>query len=79
MSFYRPRLDEIWEIFGPDRLLFASDWTNSEPMGTFGETLDLVHEYFTKKGPEAVEKFFWKNSLAAYRWVKRQANQPSLA
>jgi hypothetical protein len=26
-----------------------------------------------------VEKFFWKNSLAAYRWVKRQVNQPSLA
>ena len=79
LSFYRPRLDEIWETFGPDRLLFASDWTNSEPMGTFGETLGLVHEYFTQKGPAAVEKFFWKNSLAAYRWVKRHANQPSLA
>jgi L-fuconolactonase len=79
LSFYRPRLDEIWGIFGPDRLLFASDWTNSEPMGTFGETLDLIHQYFTQKGPEAVEKFFWKNSLAAYRWVKRQANQPGLS
>jgi len=78
LSFYRPRLDEIWETFGPDRLLFASDWTNSEPMGTFGETLGLVHEYFTQKGAQAVEKFFWKNSLAAYRWVKRQANQPTL-
>ena len=79
LSFYRPRLDEIWETFGPDRLLFASDWTNSEPMGTFGETLGLVHEYFSGKGPEAAEKFFWKNSVAAYRWVKRHANQPSLA
>jgi len=79
LSFYRPRLDEIWETFGEDRLLFASDWTNSEPMATFGETLGLVREYFTQKGPQAVEKFFWKNSLVAYRWVKRQANQPGVA
>ena len=78
LSFYRPRLDEIWEVFGPDRLLFASDWTNSEPMGTFPQTLNLVLEYFTAKGREVAEKFFWKNSVAAYHWVKREANQPRL-
>ena len=38
--------------------------------------LDL--EYFTPKGREVMEKVFWKNSLAAYRWKKRRANQPSL-
>jgi len=78
LNFYRPHLDEIWETFGPDRLMFASDWTNSEPMSTFGEMLALVHGYVAQKDPEAVEKFFWKNSLAVYRWKKRQANQPSL-
>jgi predicted TIM-barrel fold metal-dependent hydrolase len=79
LDFYRPRLDEIWETFGSDRLMFASDWTNSEPMSTFGELLDLVHGYVSQKEPSAVEKLFWKNSLAAYRWKKRRANQPSLA
>jgi L-fuconolactonase len=78
LNFYRPRLDEIWETFGPDRLMFASDWTNSEPMSTFGELLALVHGYVSQKDPAAVEKLFWKNSLAAYRWKKRRANQPSL-
>jgi hypothetical protein len=47
-------------------------------MGTFAETLVLVREYVTQRGPEAVEKFSWKNSIAAYRWVKRNANQPGL-
>jgi predicted TIM-barrel fold metal-dependent hydrolase len=79
LNFYRPTLDEIWETFGQDKVLFASDWTNSEPMSTFGELLALTHAYFSEKGPEAVEKFYWKNSLAAYRWKKRRANQPSLA
>ncbi|MCX7282329.1 MAG: hypothetical protein NTX21_12550 [Alphaproteobacteria bacterium] len=48
-------------------------------MSTFGELVSLDHEYFTPKGHEVMEKVFWKNSLAAYRWKKRRANQPSLA
>ena len=79
LAFYKPRLDEIYETFGPDRLVFGSDWTNSEPMSTFGELVALDLEYFTPKGREVMEKVFWKNSLAAYRWKKRRANQPSLA
>ena len=79
LAFYRPRLDEIYETFGPDRLMFASDWTNSEPMSTFGELVALDLEYFTPKGHEVMEKVFWKNSLSAYRWKKRRANQPSIA
>lgn len=79
LAFYKPRLDEIYETFGPDRLMFASDWTNSEPMSTFGELVALDHEYFAPKGREVMEKVFWKNSLAAYRWKKRAPNQPSLA
>ena len=79
LAFYKPRLDEVYETFGPDRLMFASDWTNSEPMSTFGELVALDLEYFTPKGHEVMEKVFWKNSLSAYRWKKRRASQPSLA
>ncbi|HYM12435.1 MAG TPA: amidohydrolase family protein [Bryobacterales bacterium] len=77
LSFYRSRLDEIWDVFGPDRLLYGSDWPNSDPLGTYSQVLHVVREYFTSKGQEAVEKFFWKNSVAAYRWKKREAGQPA--
>jgi predicted TIM-barrel fold metal-dependent hydrolase len=76
LSFYRSRLEAIWEIFGADRVLFASDWTNSEPMGTYGQTLNLVREFIAGKGQNVLERFFWKNSAKAYRWIKRQPNQP---
>jgi predicted TIM-barrel fold metal-dependent hydrolase len=79
VAFYKPRLDEIYETFGPDRLMFASDWTNSEPMSSFEELVDLNYAYFGPKGREVMDKVFWKNSLSAYRWKKRRANQPSLA
>jgi hypothetical protein len=31
------------------------------------------------KGRDVAEKYFWKNSIAAYRWVKRDASQPQLS
>jgi L-fuconolactonase len=79
LDFYRDRLDELWNIFGPDRLLYGSDWPNSDHWGSYAEVLSVVREYFTAKGPAVAEQYFWKNSLAAYRWVKRDASQPQLS
>jgi predicted TIM-barrel fold metal-dependent hydrolase len=77
LSFYRTRLDQIWETFGPDRMIYASNWPVSDMKAPYPEHLKVVREYFAGKGPAAAEKFFWKNSLAAYRWVKRDRSQPS--
>jgi L-fuconolactonase len=76
LNFYRPRLDEVWDIFGQDRLIYGSDWPNSDLWAQYPQQLKIVREYFTGKGPAAAEKFFWKNSIAAYRWVKREKGQP---
>lgn len=76
LSLYRPRLDELWDIFGPDRLIYGSDWPNSDHWGPYPMVLNLVREYFSSKGRAVTEKFFWKNSLAAYRWVRREPDQP---
>jgi predicted TIM-barrel fold metal-dependent hydrolase len=76
-DFYRGRLDAIWDIFGPDRLIYGSDWPNSDPLGTYPQVLKIVEEYFHAKGTAAAEKYFWRNSIAAYRWIKRDARQPA--
>jgi L-fuconolactonase len=76
LGFYRTRLDELLEIFGEDRLLYGSDWPNSDQWEPYEVELGLVREYFTGKGHAIAEKFFWKNSMAAYRWVKRDPSQP---
>jgi len=76
LNFYRPRLDELFEIFGEDRLIYGSDWPNSDTWAPYPQVLKVVREYFTAKGPAVAEKFFWKNSIAAYRWKKRDAGQP---
>jgi predicted TIM-barrel fold metal-dependent hydrolase len=76
LNFYRERLDQLWDIFGQDRLIYGSDWPNSDGWAEYPLQFKIVHEYFTGKGQAAAEKFFWKNSVAAYRWVKRDASQP---
>jgi predicted TIM-barrel fold metal-dependent hydrolase len=73
---YRPKLDELFGVFGEDRVLYGSDWPNSEPLGPYPEILAIVKKYFDGKSRSVAEKYFWKNSVAAYRWVHRDASQP---
>jgi L-fuconolactonase len=77
LAFYRPRLDELFGMFGEDRILYGSDWPNSDNWGEYPLVLRIVREYFTGKGRGVAEKYFWRNSVKAYKWVKRAANQPS--
>ena len=75
-DFYRGRLDELCAIFGEDRVLYGSDWPNSDRWRLIPRSSELVRDYFHTKGRAAQEKYFWKNSVAAYRWVKRESAQP---
>jgi L-fuconolactonase len=70
---YRPRLDALWEAFGPDRVIFGSNWPVSERVAPYAVVHRLVAAYVGQKGRAAREKFFWRNSLAAYRWQPRGA------
>jgi L-fuconolactonase len=74
LAFYRERLDEIWETFGEDRLMYGSDWPNSDQWDTYSQVFRIAREYAATKHASAEEKFFWKNSIAAYRWVDRKQN-----
>jgi predicted TIM-barrel fold metal-dependent hydrolase len=68
-----------WDIFGEDRLLFGSDWPNSAGNWvSFAAVVSLVQDYFMEKDRPAAEKCFWKNSIAAYKWVRRDPSQPTL-
>ncbi|QOY89359.1 amidohydrolase family protein [Paludibaculum fermentans] len=75
-AFYKPRLDELWAQFGEDRLVYGSDWPNSDHWAEYPQVFRIVDDYFRKKGPEAAAKYFWKNSKTAYRWKKRSNDQP---
>jgi predicted TIM-barrel fold metal-dependent hydrolase len=74
---YRARLDALVSVFGEDRILFGSDWPNSDGVAPIDKVFAVAKEYFTTKPRPVAEKYFWKNSVAAYKWVKRDPSQPS--
>jgi L-fuconolactonase len=68
----RDSLDRLWDTFGRDRLIYGSNWPVSNRVAPYPSVLRIVREYFTAKGPEASERYFWKNSIAAYKWIDRK-------
>ncbi len=72
-TFYRPALDALLDLFGPDRVLFASNWPVSNRVAPYGTVHRVVADYFATRDRGTAEKFFWRNSRVAYRWVPRGA------
>lgn len=79
LEIYRDKLDEMWGVFGEDRVVYGSDWPNSEPLGPYPKVLGVVERYVAEKSREIQEKYFWRNSVAAYRWTPRTDEQPSVS
>lgn len=79
LAAHRDRLDMLMGYFGEDRVLFGSDWPNCVGVSEVPDTLALVRGYFAGKSRAAQEKYFWRNSVAAYKWIRRAGNQPGPA
>lgn len=67
VKFYTPTIDVLWKAFGEDRLIYGSNWPVSERFAEYKVVQKIVNDYFSAKGNEAKEKYFWKNAKAAYQ------------
>jgi predicted TIM-barrel fold metal-dependent hydrolase len=77
LNTYKDWLDQLWSIFGEDRIMFGSDWPQSESVeyNSYPNVIGVARTYVTSKNPAAMEKVFWKNSMKPYRWVQRDPSQ----
>ena len=71
VEFYRPVLDTMREMFGPERLIYASNWPVSERFAPLATVQGIVGDYFRSYGRRAEEKVFSQSAKSAYRWVRR--------
>ena len=67
VEFYRPVLDAMREMFGPERLLYASNWPVSERFAPLATVQGIVEDYFRSYGHRAETRVFSQNAKAAYR------------
>lgn len=79
VSHYKASLDQLWDLFGEDRIFFGSDWPNSDSLANYGETFSVALDYIATRSISAQRKYFWKNSKALYRWKPRTPSQIQLS
>jgi len=72
VEFYRPILDAMREMFGPERLIYASNWPVSERFAPLATVQGIAGDYFRSYGSRAEEQVFAHSAQAAYRWVRRE-------
>ncbi len=67
VEFYRPVLDAMREMFGPERLIYASNWPVSERFAPLATVQGIVGEYFRSYGRRAEQMVFAQSAKGAYR------------
>lgn len=63
---FTPYLDELFEIFGVDRLMYGSDWPVCTLAAGYQQQLSIVTDYITRLSFEEKQKVMGKNAERFY-------------
>jgi len=63
---FTPYIDVICEAFGPDRIMFGSDWPVCLVAASYEEITSIVSEYFSSFTQNEQELFFGRNAINFY-------------
>ena len=70
---FRPYLDVVFAAFGPDRLMFGSDWPVCLLAGSYCQVKDLISSYTSRFGEDRQARIFAGNAIRFYR-LKHRGN-----
>ena len=69
-----PYLDLVFEAFGPDRLMFGSDWPVCLLAASYRRWFEIVEDYFAQFGSETRQKIFGTNAARFYGIAQKKPN-----
>ena len=67
LAAYKPHFDVLFEAFGPDRMIWGSNWPIVEMGGTIEKQVSLAEEYLEPLGKEARDNVMNENALSFYK------------
>ena len=67
LASYKPHFDVLMTAFGPDRLVWGSNWPVTTLHGTFEAQIAIAEEYLAPFGTAVRDKVMFRNALAFYR------------
>jgi len=69
LAAYKPHFDVLMTAFGPDRLIFGSNWPVSDLGGGFSEQIDIAEQYLATFGHDVRDKVMFRNAMKFYRRI----------
>ncbi len=63
---YKPLIDPVIDAFGPDRVIFGSNWTLSDMHGSYGDMVAMLDQYLDGREELTPEMFYYENINRAY-------------
>lgn len=67
LASYKAHFDVLMSAFGPDRLIWGSNWPVITLHGTFEAQIAIAEEYLAAFGTQVRDKVMFRNALAFYR------------
>ncbi|MEP1448992.1 MAG: amidohydrolase family protein [Paraglaciecola sp.] len=64
---FTPYMDVIFSAFGPERVMFGSDWPVCQLAATYSEVIRIVERYVARLYPEFSQQVFGLNAQKFYR------------
>jgi len=64
---FRPYLDVVFDSFGPNRLMFGSDWPVCLLAASYQQVLEILEEYFQYSATDERKRIFGGNATEFYQ------------
>lgn len=64
---FTPYLETVWRAFGPDRLMFGSDWPVALLAGSYGDVVGIISKFLHSKSESDQRKVWGENATRFYQ------------
>jgi predicted TIM-barrel fold metal-dependent hydrolase len=65
-GYYDPMIDPVVKAFGPERVMFGSNWTLSELFGSYKDMVNMLDDYCKRRKNIIPEQFYFENAKRVY-------------
>jgi L-fuconolactonase len=66
VSAYKPHFDVLFKAFGPERMIWGSNWPVVGLGGSYAQEIAIAEEYLKPLGPEVRDRVMFKNAQEFY-------------
>ena len=71
LEYYLPILNPVYDAFGPNRVIFATNWGVSAHFGSVDNVKNIIMEFLEPKGQLVINKAMYRNAMKVYNIRRR--------